>query len=140
MFFGEDSVAGDVSYSIPRYIRGLKAAKQALKPILQSRELECFVIVHLSDDLENLQFTCHRGSPDHVLSPTRKIITDAADLGTRGLLLAHNHPSGDPTPSDSDLRVTRRLARACEALDVSVVDHLIYGKDEWFSFRNKGYL
>jgi DNA repair protein RadC len=140
MFVGEGVVREAPSYSIPRYIWGANHAKAALAPILKDREIECFVIVHLGGDLENLQFTCHHGSATDVLSPTRKIIADAAELGTRGLLLAHNHPSGLLTPSDGDLRTTRRLASACEALDVTLVDHLIYGNGSWLSFREKGYL
>jgi DNA repair protein RadC len=140
MYVGKAIITDTPSYSMPRYIRGVAEAKVVLSSALNDRENECFIIVHLSDELENLQFTCHRGSASAVLSPTRKIIADVAELGTRGLLLAHNHPSGDPTPSDSDLRVTKRLASACEALDVSIVDHLIYGQGDWFSFREKGYL
>jgi DNA repair protein RadC len=56
------------------------------------------------------------------------------------ILLAHNHPSGDPRPSDSDLRATRRLAVAAEALDCRLLDHLVFAGAECTSLRRLGYL
>jgi DNA repair protein RadC len=55
-------------------------------------------------------------------------------------VLAHNHPSGDATPSDSDRRSTRRLATAAEALDCTVLDHLVFAGGECASLRQLGYL
>jgi DNA repair protein RadC len=72
--------------------------------------------------------------------PLRNIILDAARHGSAAILLAHNHPSGDPRPSDSDLGATRRLATAAEALDCTVVDHLVFGGTECTSLRRLGYL
>jgi DNA repair protein RadC len=55
-------------------------------------------------------------------------------------VLAHNHPSGDPRPSQSDLRSTRRLATAAEALDCTILDHLVFAGAECTSLRRLGYL
>jgi DNA repair protein RadC len=55
-------------------------------------------------------------------------------------VLAHNHPSGDPTPSSADKRATMRLACAAEALDCVIVDHLVFGGDRVSSFRQLGLL
>ncbi len=55
-------------------------------------------------------------------------------------MLAHNHPSGDPTPSSGDKRATGQLAAAAEALDCTVLDHLVFGGDECTSFRQMGLL
>jgi DNA repair protein RadC len=52
----------------------------------------------------------------------------------------HNHPSGDPTPSDADIAMTNKIAAACEALELSLHDHLIIGKSQELSFRSEGYL
>ena len=68
------------------------------------------------------------------------IIADAAVHGSAGIVLAHNHPSGDPRPSDSDCRATRRLAVAAEALDCAVLDHLVFAGTECTSLRQLGYL
>jgi DNA repair protein RadC len=67
----------------------------------------------------------HEGAVD---LPVRKIIADAARFGSAGVVLAHNHPSGDATPSAADCRATRTLARAAEAIDLTVVDHLIFAR------------
>jgi DNA repair protein RadC len=72
--------------------------------------------------------------------PLREIMRDALRHGSAGIILAHNHPSGDSTPSDSDCRATRRLASAAEALDCTVIDHLIFGGDQCASFRRMGLL
>jgi DNA repair protein RadC len=71
----------------------------------------------------------------------RKIIADAARFGSAGVLLAHNHPSGDPTPSAADCCATRTLARAAEAIDLTVVDHLIFAqRRQCQSLRRMGLL
>jgi DNA repair protein RadC len=70
----------------------------------------------------------------------RQIFADAAVHGSAGIVLAHNHPSGDPRPSDSDFRATRRLATAAEALDCTVLDHLVFAGAECTSLRRLGYL
>ena len=72
--------------------------------------------------------------------PIRQIIADAANHGSAGIVLAHNHPSGDPRPSDSDCRATRRLATAVEALDCTLLDHLVFAGDECTSLRRMGLL
>ena len=80
----------------------------------------------------------HEGAVD---LPVRKIIADAARLGSAGILLAHNHPSGDPAPSAADCRATRTLARAAEAIDLTLVDHLIFAKrNRCQSLRRMGLL
>ena len=73
--------------------------------------------------------------------PVRRIIADAARLGSAGILLAHNHPSGDATPSADDCTATRTLARAAEALDLTVVDHLVFSqRGQCSSLRRMGLL
>ena len=61
--------------------------------------------------------------------------------GTTALLVVHNHPSGDPTPSPDDARLTLRLAQAADILDMPLLDHLIVGDaGRYFSFRESGTL
>jgi len=80
----------------------------------------------------------HEGGVD---LPVRKIISDAARLVSAGILLAHNHPSGDPTPSAADCRATRTLARAAEAIDLTLVDHMIFAaRSQCQSMRRMGLL
>jgi len=56
------------------------------------------------------------------------------------VIIAHNHPSGDARPSDADYRATRKLARAGEAIDLAVLDHLIFGASDCSSMRRMGLL
>lgn len=97
-------------------------------------------IAHLDEDLNCLRLAHHDGDEDGVDFPLRSIIADAALCGSAAILLAHNHPSGDPTPSEGDKRATRRLACAAEALDCQIVDHLVFGGTACTSFREIGLL
>lgn len=69
-----------------------------------------------------------RHTPGHTAAievPLRAVARDAVALGAHRVVMAHNHPSGNAAPSDADIRVTRRLARALAALDAPLVEHLI---------------
>lgn len=70
----------------------------------------------------------------------REIMRRAFELGACGLILVHNHPSGDPTPSRVDCELTERIASAGEHVDVSVHDHIIVARDGWVSMREEGLL
>ena len=105
-----------------------------------NRSLEQLWVAHLDDAANCLKLTRHGGSARTVGLPVRDILRDAAALGSAGVVIAHNHPSGDPTPSAEDCRATRSLARAAEAIDLAVVDHLVFAGDECRSFRRMGYL
>jgi DNA repair protein RadC len=72
--------------------------------------------------------------------PLRTIIADALALGTRALLLAHNHPSGNASPSRADLAATRALADLTGPLDIRLLDHLIFGGGDCRSLRALGLL
>lgn len=80
------------------------------------------------------------GEPDSVAMPVREIILDAARFGSAGLVLAHNHPSGEARASRADCHATAKLARAAEALDVAILDHLIFAKGNCASMRRMGLL
>src|SRR3954447_18170815 len=121
---------------------GLAAARRFFAGCLAEEDprRESLWVAHVDDEARCLQVTCHRGGEASADLPIREIIADAANLGSSGIVLAHNHPSGDPRPSDSDYRVTRRLATAAEALDCTVLDHLLFAGSECTSFRQLGLL
>ncbi len=81
-----------------------------------------------------------KGTVDHVPVYPREIVKRALELNASALILVHNHPSGDPTPSEADLSMTRQVREACEALGLTLHDHLIIGKSRELSFRAQGYL
>lgn len=68
----------------------------------------------------------------------RKIIETAIKHGAAQIAVAHNHPSGDPTPSFEDIRLTRRLAEACKPIHLNLIEHVVVGKKACFSFRRDG--
>lgn len=61
-------------------------------------------------------------------------------LDCEGMIVAHNHPSGDPRPSDADMRFTRKLSNVSEAIEVAFLDHLVFAGGDMFSFRQAGLL
>jgi DNA repair protein RadC len=98
-------------------------------------------VVHLDEEGRVLGLSAATGAdPDSVDLPVRQIVSDALALGARALLLAHNHPSGDPTPSRGDKLATRRLVEAARGLEIRLVDHLIFGGGHYRSFRALGLL
>lgn len=97
-------------------------------------------VAHLDSNSNCLRLTHHDGDGAGTDFPLRSIIADAALHGSAGIVLAHNHPSGDPTPSVADKRATIRLACAAEALDCAVLDHLVFGGHRIASFRQLGLL
>ena len=68
------------------------------------------------------------------------MVRRALELAASALVLVHNHPSGDPTPSRDDLDMTRQIEEAATALSITVRDHLIIGNGRWLSFRDAGLL
>ncbi len=81
-----------------------------------------------------------KGTLNHVPVYPREVAKRALELGASALILVHNHPSGDPSPSPEDVTMTARVATACEAIGVRVHDHVIIGKTSESSFRNLGLL
>jgi DNA repair protein RadC len=106
----------------------------------QGGDRECLWVAHLDDEARCLHLSRHLGDVGGVAFPIRNIVVDAAQHGSAAILLAHNHPSGDPRPSESDLRATRRLAAAAGALGCRLLDHLVFAGDECTSLRRLGYL
>lgn len=79
-----------------------------------------------------------RGSVDESAVYVREILRRAMDLGATALIIAHNHPSGDPTPSRQDIKLTRDLAEAARPLRITLHDHLVVGAEGHSSLRELG--
>ena len=80
------------------------------------------------------------GTVNASLVSPREIYLEALKYHAVGIILLHNHPSGDPTPSDADRRVTRKIKDAGTLLDVPLLDHIVLGDKRYVSFREEGYL
>ena len=108
---------------------------------LSHKDLEQFRILYL--DRKNVLIADEaqaQGTVDHVPVYPREVVKRALELNASALILVHNHPSGDPTPSEDDRLMTRRIEEAAKALSITVHDHLVIGKAAEFSFRAAGYL
>lgn len=81
-----------------------------------------------------------RGTVDHTPVYPREIVKRALELSASAIILVHNHPSGDPTPSKADIAMTRELAQAAKALGIAIHDHLVIGRDGHASFNSLGLL
>lgn len=81
-----------------------------------------------------------RGTIDHTPVYTREVVKRALDLGASAIILVHNHPSGDPTPSRADVDMTKKIEDAAKPVGVALHDHLIIGKGNHTSLRQLGLL
>ena len=105
------------------------------------RETEQFRVIYL--DRKNVVIGDEeqgKGTVDHVPVYPREVAKRALELNASALILVHNHPSGDPTPSQADIDMTQQIFAACSALGLTLHDHLIIGKSRELSFRSEGYL
>jgi DNA repair protein RadC len=81
-----------------------------------------------------------KGTVDHAPVYPREIVKRALELGASAVILVHNHPSGDPTPSRADIEMTRDVSAAAKALRIAVHDHLVIGRSGHASFKALGLL
>ena len=81
-----------------------------------------------------------RGTVDHTPVYPREIVKRALEHSASSIILVHNHPSGDPTPSKADIAMTREVATAAKALGIAVHDHLVIGRGGYASFKSLGLL
>ncbi|QDC07948.1 JAB domain-containing protein [Oceanicola sp. D3] len=105
------------------------------------RETEQFRVLYL--DRRNVLIADEeqaRGTVDHVPVYPREVVKRALEVNASALILVHNHPSGDPTPSTADIEMTDKIREAADALGIALHDHLIVGRATELSFRAEGYL
>ena len=126
----------------PLRLNGLEQARRFFAGCLAEADpgQEHLWVAHVDDDARCVHLTRLDGHADSADLPIREIVADAARHGSKGLILAHNHPSGDPSPSATDKRITRRLALVGEAMDVAILDHLVMAGPECRSMRAMGLL
>jgi DNA repair protein RadC len=117
------------------------AAAALLAPLFDGAKGERLAILHLDSEQRMIALDA---PPDEAESwaslPLRAIFAAALGHGTAGIVLAHNHPSGDPRPSPADVAATRRFAEIAAALEIRLHDHLVFAGDDCRSFREMGLL
>ena len=117
-----------------------------LRDELSLHDTERFVVVLLNTRRRLIRVEeITRGLLDQVLVHAREVFRPAIVANAHAVVLAHNHPGGDPTPSEADIRVTRDLIRAGQLLKIEVIDHLVIGRasqqrpKDFCSLRELGY-
>ncbi|HIJ01135.1 DNA repair protein RadC [Candidatus Woesearchaeota archaeon] len=120
--------------------KSIKTAKDVFEycsPRMSSLDREQFIILHLDtknrvikDEIVSV------GALTGTIAHPREVFKSAIKESAHSVILVHNHPSGDPTPSDEDLKMTERLFEAGEILGIKVLDHVIVGKDGWWSWND----
>lgn len=122
-------------------IRTASDAADVLAPLFSSAGGERIAVAHLDPGHRLLGLTLEeQGSLDEVELPVRAILATALRMGSTSIIVAHNHPSGDPSPSSADLAATRALADAARAVGIRLFDHLVFAGQDCRSFRALGLL
>ena len=126
----------------PLQLNGLDAARRFFAGCLTEAgpDKEHLWIAHVDEQARCIHLARHDGDVGGATLSLRDVITDAATHRSAGVILAHNHPGGNPAPSAEDRLLTRRLALAAEAIDLAVLDHLILAGPECRSMRQMGLL
>jgi len=109
-----------------------------LRADMAHAQVERFRVLYLNAQNRLLCETVNEGSVNQAPIYPREVMRRALDVGATALILAHNHPSGDPAPSRSDIQVTRRLIEAGRTFEICVHDHLIVSRSGWTSLKAMG--
>jgi DNA repair protein RadC len=122
-------------------IRSAQDAAEYVMDRMRHLKKEHFIILHL-DTKHRLvgEETCSVGSLDASIVHPREIFRSAIRKSASAILCLHNHPSGDPTPSQEDIAVTRRLCESGRILGIDVLDHIVVGDGRFISLLAEGHL
>ena len=130
-----------VSNQVPTYkskeLSDPKKVYQLVKSKLKDYHKEHFYIIPL-DTRNNSITEISVGSLNSSIAHPREVFGEAIKNNAASVIFAHNHPSGNPEPSDEDLEITKNLVECGKILGIEVLDHVVVAKDTFFSFKQKG--
>jgi len=134
-------VAGDIERRVPiRSPEDVKQiAQQELIPEMRNHDREHFLVLYLDrkGGLIVKELVSVGGLHSSIVHP-REVFKTAVKRSAASVILAHNHPSGDPTPSQDDINITRRLVEAGSIIGIEVLDHVVVGESNYCSLKEKG--
>lgn len=120
-------------------IQGWSALLDYAKASMAHKKIEEFRILFLNRRNELVHDEVQqRGTIDHTPVYTREVVKRALELGASSIILMHNHPSGDHTPSKADIEITQQVVEATKSVGIKVHDHLIISERGHYSFRSNG--
>ena len=120
-------------------IKNPEAVFKLMSSSIKDKAKEHFKLILLNSRNKKIGLsTISIGTLTTSLVHPREVFKDAITHSAASVILAHNHPSGDPEPSEDDLKITRKLVESGKVLGIEVIDHIIIGKTNFYSFREKG--
>lgn len=122
-------------------IRSSKDAYEIIQSLVGDSNYEQFWVLLLNRANKLIRSECiSQGGIAGTVADPKRIYKLALEHNASFIILAHNHPSGNLNPSEEDIKVTRKMKQAGEALDIRVIDHIIAGENDYYSFADKGIL
>ncbi len=121
-------------------IKDPEAVVKAIRASIQDKAKEHLKLILLNPRNKIIGIsTISIGTLNASLVHPREVFKDAIMHTAASVVLAHNHPSGDPEPSEDDIKITKKLAESGKILGIEVIDHIIIGKNDYYSFKAKGH-
>jgi DNA repair protein RadC len=123
-------------------LKDSRAAESYLRPLLEHQAYEVFGVLYLAQSgkiKQDFEIISTGGITSTTVDP-RKIFRRALEIGAVSMIVAHNHPSGSVQPSKADEALTQKLLQGSKFLDIKLLDHVIIGRDGYFSFADEGRL
>ena len=125
--------------SLPTEVKDSKDSFERFLPYIDDMRQEHFLVLYLNQSNHALKVECiSNGGTTNVIADPKLIFKNALSLNATAIILGHNHPSGNPRPSEDDRQLTKKLVAAGKLLDIAVMDHVIIGNERYYSFRDHG--
>ena len=125
--------------NMPKEVKSSKDTFERFLPYIDDPSQEHFLVMYLNQSNHPLKVECvSKGGTTNVIADPKVIFKSAINLGATCIVLGHNHPSGNPRPSEEDRLLTKKIFGAGKLLDIGVTDHIIIGNERYYSFRDHG--
>ena len=125
--------------NLPMEVKDSKDTFERFLPCIDDMRQEHFLVLYLNQSNHALKVECvSNGGTTNVIADPELIFKNALGLNATAIILGHNHPSGNPRPSEDDRQLTKKLVAAGKLLDIAVMDHVIIGNERYYSFRDHG--
>ena len=125
--------------NLPTEVKDSKSSFERFLPYIDDPRQEHFLVMYLNQSNHALKVECiSNGGTTNVIADPKVIFKNALTLNATCIVLGHNHPSGNPRPSEEDRLLTKKLFAAGKLLDINVMDHIIIGNERYYSFRDHG--
>jgi len=124
-----------------RVIRSPEDGYRLMKHFLGELDREAFIVISLDTKNQPVSINiCHVGSLNASIVHPREVMKSAILSNAASIMVGHNHPSGNSTPSREDIEVTKRLVEAGNIVGIELLDHIIVGDESFVSLKEKGYI